>query len=50
MSKQDKKEFTAYLQQCTDRQVLGVHEKESASNRKDYAELAETEARVRGLM
>jgi hypothetical protein len=49
LSAQDIREFTAYLRNCTDRQVLGVLEKERSAGRDDYAALAEAEAARRGL-
>lgn len=45
MTKQDKEEFEAYLVACTDSQVIEVMKKEQAAGRKDYAALAELEAR-----
>jgi hypothetical protein len=49
LSEKDKREFQLYLKQCTDRQVQGVYDKEKNANRKDYAELAVTEAAIRGI-
>lgn len=49
MTNQDKLEFKQYLRQCTDKQVLGVLEKERGAGREDYANLAEIEAARRGL-
>lgn len=49
MNKKDRDEFRLYLRQCTDRQVQGVYDKESAAGREDYAELAENEAERRGI-
>ena len=49
MTTQDKQEFKDYLQMCTDRQVLGVYEKERNAGRAAYAKLARDEARNRGL-
>lgn len=43
-------DFQQYLAQCTDRQVQGVWEKESASSRSDYAALARAELAKRGLL
>jgi len=43
------REFCGYLRQCTDRQVLGVLEKERNACRFDYAALAEAEAIRRNL-
>jgi hypothetical protein len=45
----DIREFRAYLRQCTDDQVRGVWEKETAAGRYDYAELAAAEAESRGI-
>jgi hypothetical protein len=50
MSAQDMREFAAYLKNCTDRQVLGVMEKERAAGRDGYALLAELEAESRNLV
>lgn len=49
MTEQDRIEFEMYLKALTDRQVQGVFEKESDAGRKDYAELARTELKLRGL-
>ena len=49
MTSQDKKEFNLYLANCTDAQVLGVFEKETAAGRADYAALAKAELQRRGL-
>ncbi|HDR9103409.1 TPA: hypothetical protein QDB04_000129 [Burkholderia vietnamiensis] len=49
MTAQDKREFNAYLQGCTDNQVRGVLDKESNAGRADYAQLAETEMARRNL-
>lgn len=49
ISKQDKDDFTAYLQRCTDTQVLGVYEKERNAGRRAYAKIARAEAQRRGL-
>lgn len=49
ISTKDKVEFRAYLEQCTDRQVQGVYDKERDAGRKAYAKLAEDEARRRGI-
>lgn len=45
----DVSEFTAYLRQCTDRQVLGVLDKERAAGREVYIELATQEAQRRRI-
>lgn len=44
------RDFMAYLKGCTDRQVLGVLDKETDAGREDYAELARAEADHRGLL
>lgn len=49
MSEKDARDFRAYLFACTDRQVIGVLEKERAAGRADYAALAEAESDRRGL-
>ena len=49
MNTQDHNEFVEYLKACTDNQVRGVYEKETAAGRKDYAELAKQEAERRGI-
>ena len=49
LSAQDIREFSAYLRNCTDRQVAGVYEKESEAGREAYAELAKLEADRRGI-
>ena len=49
MTAQDEREFRGYLRQCSDRQVIGVYEKERAASRTDYMRLAEIEAARRGL-
>ena len=49
MSPQDRHEFAQYLAQCTDRQVLGCYEKESAAGRREYVRLCRTEMIRRGL-
>lgn len=49
MTEKDKKEFRLYLQQCTDRQVQGVYEKERKARRYDYAELAIDEGYRRNI-
>lgn len=42
-------DFTAYLANCTDPQVLAVYEKERSAGRRHYAALARAEAVRRGL-
>jgi hypothetical protein len=49
MTPQDKRDFNEYLRLCTDRQVLGVYEKERNAGRRGYAELARAEAQRRNL-
>lgn len=49
MTNQDRTEFVAYLQACTDSQVRGVLEKEREAKRKDYVDLAKAELERRGL-
>jgi hypothetical protein len=46
----DIREFNGYLAACTDRQVQGVYEKESAAGREEYVALVEAEARARGIV
>lgn len=46
----DIREFRGYLKGCTDRQVLGVLDRETAAGRDAYAELARAEAEKRGLL
>jgi hypothetical protein len=43
LTKQEREEFELYLQQCTDIQVHGVIEKESAAGRSQYVKLAKQE-------
>lgn len=50
MTNRDREEFIAYLVNCTDRQVLGVLEKEQAANRQEYVALAREEAIRRNLI
>jgi hypothetical protein len=49
MTSDDIEEFNSYLAKCTDKQVLGVLEKELKANRKEYAALARQEARRRDI-
>ena len=49
ISKAEREDFAAYLRNCTDRQVIGVYEKESQANRRVYANLAIQEAIRRGF-
>jgi hypothetical protein len=50
LTAKDVREFCGYLENCTDSQVQGVFDKETAANRLDYAELARSEAQRRGIM
>lgn len=50
MTTKDREEFEAYLEACTDWQVLGVLAKETTAGRQDYACLAKAEAESRGLV
>jgi hypothetical protein len=47
MTAQDIREFTLYLEKCSDSQVMGCWEKELAAGRDDYAALCEAEANRR---
>lgn len=49
MNAQDKIDFHGYCVRCTDRQVLGVLEKETKAGRKGYRNIALREARKRDL-
>ena len=49
MNKQEREEFKGYLNNCTDRQVQGVYDKEKAAGRQEEMELAEAEAERRGI-
>lgn len=49
LSADDIRDFNGYLANCTDQQVRGVYEKETAAGRDAYAELARTEATKRGI-
>lgn len=49
MKAQDKIEFHEYFMGCTDRQILGVLEKETKAGRKGYRDIALREARKRDL-
>jgi hypothetical protein len=49
MTTKDRNEFSGYLRQCTDQQVQGVYDKETAAGRRDYAQLAAREANRRGI-
>lgn len=50
MTKRDRTAFEQYLHQCTDRQVLGVLEKERNAGRSDFTGLAANEAARRNLI
>ncbi len=43
------KDFAEYLRRCTDAQVQGVYNKETAAKRPQYAALAAREAERRGI-
>ncbi len=49
LSADDIEDFNGYLVKCTDKQVLGVLEKEIKAGRKAYAALAREEARKRDI-
>lgn len=49
MTAKDRREFEMYLAACTDRQVIGVYEKERDADRWDYARLVKAEMRARNL-
>ena len=49
MRAKDCREFQMYLAACTDRQVVGVYEKELAARRYDYARMAKAEMRLRNV-
>lgn len=49
MSTSDIKSFLYYLQACTDRQVIGVWDREYNAGRMETAEMARHEAIRRGL-
>jgi hypothetical protein len=49
MTEQDRREFNAYLRNCSNSQVEGVLEKEKSAGRRDYAALAQEELERRGL-
>lgn len=49
MTEQDRVEFDLYLKAMTNKQVLGVYQKERDADRKDYAELAYLELCKRGM-
>lgn len=48
--KKDKREFIAYLRQCTDSQVQGCYEKEKAAKRQKYANLCRLELAKRNML
>ena len=45
----ERRDFAAYLRNCTDNQVRGVYEKERAAGRDEETHLAELEAARRGI-
>jgi hypothetical protein len=49
MEKQDREEFRAYCRGVSDKQVIGVWEKETSAGRRAYAAIAAAEAERRGL-
>lgn len=49
MTEQEQTEFEAYLRACTDAQVYGVLQKERNAQRNEFAALARTELKRRGL-
>lgn len=49
LTAKDIREFTAYLQNCSDNQVRGVYRKERDADRDAYVALAEIEAARRGI-
>lgn len=49
LSAADIADFSAYLKNCTDRQVQGVYDKEMAAGRRIYAQLAVADAERRGI-
>lgn len=50
MTATERRDFAAYLRQCTDRQVAGVYEKEKAAGRDEETHLAELEAARRNIV
>jgi hypothetical protein len=49
VTRRDINQFQQYLRQCTDRQVIGVYEKERAAGRRAYVQLAALEMAKRRL-
>lgn len=49
MTQKDRDEFIAYLRNCTDRQVIGVYQKEKDAKRISYIRLAKAEMERRGI-
>lgn len=49
VTSKDKEEFQSYLDNCSDRQVRGVYEKENQAGRRIYAQTAREELIRRGL-
>lgn len=50
MNARDMREFADYLKQCTDKQVIGVLEREHNAGRGEYELLARLEAENRGFL
>lgn len=50
MTTKERREFLAYLHACTDAQVQGVFDKETAAGRRPYALLAKSELYRRNLL
>lgn len=49
LTKRERDDFAGYLQNCTDRQVQGVYDKEKGAGRRAFANLAVAEASRRGI-
>jgi hypothetical protein len=49
MEPEEIEDFSEYLRNCTDRQVLNIHEEEGRAGREGYAALARNEAIARGM-
>lgn len=49
MTKQDRREFAAYCEGCTDTQLRNVYASESLARRRAYAAIAKAELEKRGL-
>lgn len=50
MTKQDRKEFTLFCRQATNRQIVNIYHDEKAARRYAYAQIAREEAIRRGLL